>query len=294
MIPKIGSYNLSPYGFSQWTKVPAKRKPKPIDFDLEPQDRFAEIKRIGRTIHSWFIPSEQKAPLPQVVYLDHSNPRNHLIHLSQMTPDSAVQSMVTQEIAHLLPKQNPIRLGYEDRIQYETALGDSAIVGIAALTSLGILGATFAKTFSCMVHEEDAIEYIYAICKRQTASFWNGSSGKTILTASALFLAASSYVHKKGWLGAWIHDPFLNRRSSQITTLFQTSAKELIKIKTTDPKAAEKIAQKISTHLELIENTLATELQVSTQTAQKAANILRVACKAVLLKKPIPAQESPV
>ena len=300
MTPKIGSYHLSPYGFSQWTISPRKHQEKPMASDLEAVDRFAQVKSIGLAMQNWLLSFKQKdSQLPEmpktktITYLDNATPRKHLLNLSQIKPDSALQSIATEQIAKLLPRENAIRLGYDDRTQYESVLGDTAIAGIATLTALGILGTTFAKTFACMVHEEDKIEYVYAICKSKTATFWSGPSGKTTLVASALFLGAMSYLHKKGWLGAWIRDPFVNRRSRQITALFQTSAQELAKIKTTHPKAAEKLAEQILINLGLIENTLFTELQLPAHTVQETVKTLRVACKAALLKKPVLAKKEP-
>jgi hypothetical protein len=229
-------------------------------------------------------------------FLNGKDPAYNVQRLSELKTANAVQSVCTEEIFKSIPKTNPIRLGYADPVHYQTHLGDRAIALQAALTALGIFGMTRTAFFLCMADQTGSVAAAYKTCKNYEASLWHSTSGKTLLAASALLLGASLYAHRKGWLGAMLHDRSLGWRQRQIEALLRNAGKELQKQAIEKPEETAKTAARILRNAELIEITLHVELQLPLDKAKSIGNILKQACEQVVDPAPpptLPAQPKP-
>jgi|GEM_PF-6085484 len=219
---------------------------------------------------------------PGCSFLNGKDPAYNVLRLSGLKTSNAVQSVCTEEIFKSIPKTNPIRLGYDHPAHYQTHLGDQAIAAQAALTAFGILGITRGAVLCCMADRTESVDLADYICKQETASLWHSTSGKTLLAASALLLGASLYAHRKGWLGAMLHDRSLGWRQRQIEALFRNAGQELQKQAIAKPEETAKAAAQILRNAELIETTLHVELQLPLDKAKSIGNILKHACEQVV------------
>jgi len=257
---------------------------------------WAKICKLLREFVAWlkkvFSSPETPASLPLVSlsppvvdpsFLKSKDPAYNLKRMSEISPENATPSLYTEAIYKSLPRKNPIRMGYTDPVQYQTALGDKAIALQTALTALGIIGLSRGMIASCMAGMDASnVGRAYHICRNGAASFWQDTSGKTVLTGCALLLAASLFAHRKGWLGPLFHDRSLQWRGRQIEALFKDAAEELGKKISTDPVAAEEIAKHLLEHLDLIEATLRVELQISQEKVTKIVELLRTSIERAL------------
>ncbi len=231
---------------------------------------------------------------PDCSFLNGKDPAYNVQRLAGLKTANAVQSVCTEEIFKSIPKTNPIRLGYDHPAHYQTHLGDQAIALQAGLTVLGILGMTRGAVLFCMADQTESVLLAYDTCKDYEASLWYSTSGKTLLAASALLLGASLYAHRKGWLGAMLHDRSLGWRQRQIEALFRNAGQELQKQAIAKPEETAKTAARILRNAELIETTLHVELQLPLDKAKSIGNILKHACEQVVDPDLKPAAPLPV
>ena len=203
----------------------------------------------------------------------------NLKRLSEMSVLNAPQSVCTLETFKSVPTVNAIRLGYEDPVEYQTALGDQVIAletGAIALTILGVSGWTMFASGAASSYSK------FQSCIESAADIWQNTKGKTFLATSALLLGASLYAHRKGWLGALIHDRSLGLRGQQTEVLFRNAAYELMNQALSKPDEAVKTASKILENIELIEATLHVDLQLPLRKAKAISENLKNACEEVL------------
>ncbi len=227
------------------------------------------------------------APL-DTAFLRPNDPSYNLRRLGEMASSNAIQSIATVEVFKRVPRQNAIRLGYDDPVHYQTALGDRAIAAQTGLTGLAIFVLARVLRIACLQGQNSSEKArAYALCSKEAADFWQNTPGKTVLAVAGLLLAASLYAHRKGWLGKFLHDPSLGWRQSRLETLYLTAAKELRERSKTAPSSAEDLALRIQKNSELIEATLHVELQIPKKEAQKLTNHLKAACQEVLDPNPI-------
>lgn len=232
----------------------------------------------------------KEPPIPltpiDISYLKLDNPSYNLERLSEIRVENSIQSVSTEAAFKSVPKKNPIHLGYSDPVDYQTVLGDRAIAVQLGLTALGILGISRGAVYRCMKEQinnpftQNAAPY--EICRRRAANIWQTATGHLFLASSALLLVASLYAHRKGWLGALLHDPYLGWRQGQIETVFRSAANELELQTKNDPAKAEKTAEKILHNAPIIETTLTIELGLPAEKAKTIVDILKNACKETL------------
>lgn len=241
------------------------------------------------------VSKEPPIPLPplDISYLKLDNPSYTLERLSEIRVENSIQSVSTEAAFKSVPKKNPIHLGYVDPVDYQTMLGDRAIAVQVGLTALGILGISRGAVYRCMKEQinnpftQNAAPY--EICRRRAANIWQTATGRLFLAGSALLLVTSLYAHRKGWLGALLHDPYLGWRQRQIETLFRSAANELEIQAKNDPAKAEKTAEKILHNVPLIETTLTIELGLPAEKAKVIVDILKKTCKETLDQEEIKA-----
>lgn len=233
------------------------------------------------------LPGTPPSPL-DTAFLRPNDPSYNLRRLSEMASSNAIQSIATVEVFKRVPRQNAIRLGYDDPVHYQTALGDRAIAAQTGLTGLAIFVLARVLRIACLQGQNLSEKArAYALCSKEAADFWQNTPGKTVLAGAGLLLAASLYAHRKGWLGKFLHDPSLGWRQSRLETLFLTAAKELRERSKTDSSSAEDLALRIQKNSELIEATLHVELQIPKKEAIKLTNHLKAACQEVLDPNPL-------
>lgn len=221
-------------------------------------------------------PVMEAEPLPLVdpAFLKPKDPSYNLKRFSEISVGNAVQSVCSEKIFQTIPRRNAIRLGYETHLQYQTQLGDRAIAAQAALTALGILGISLGNIFTCRAAN---LHPKFSSCVKSAAVTWQNPSGQGFLAVSALLFAASLYAHRKGWLGAALHDRSLGWRQRQIESLFRDAAKQLAEMKDAEP-----CASRILENGSLIEMTLHVDLHLSAEKAKMIVDILRNVARDIL------------
>jgi hypothetical protein len=224
---------------------------------------------------------EATVPLPSIdmAYLNPKDPAYNLKRLGEMTAQNATESICSEEIFKMVPASNAMSLGYNDPIEYQTILGDQAIVAQVALTALSILGITLGNIFACRASNQYP-KFIH--CVQSTAEIWQNSSGKTFLAASILLLGVSFYAHNKGWLGRQLYDRSLQIRERKLEALLRDASQELLILAKTNPKESKETATKILKNAELIEATLRVDLGISQTKAKNIVDNLKKACKDIL------------
>ncbi len=247
------------------------------------KDLFAPAKKpsaIDRPVETIKAPLPDMIP-PDLTFLRPKDPGYNLKRLSELSLANAVQSVSSEEAYKTVPRQNPIRLGYDDSVQYQTELGDRFVAMQAGAAALGILGISLGTMFR--LGASDSYDK-FPHCVESAARVWQNTPGKTALAAAALFLAAGFYANRKGWLGAYLHDHSMGWRSTQVKILFRDAAKELAQMAKTKPQDAEKLSVRILQNSELIESTLHVDLQLPDQKAKAIADVLKTACQEALHK----------
>lgn len=221
------------------------------------------------------VPSPTSPPS----FLRLNEPAYNLRRLSEMQVADAASSLSTEAVFKAAPRKNAYRLGYDNSSQYQTALGDNAIAMQAGATALGLLGLSLGTFF--VIRSGNEYPKLKS-CIEAAASIWPETSGKTLIAASGLTMAASLYAHHKGWLGALLHDTSSGWRGRQVEALFEGAANELASLNRTDALEAEKIARQILANSDLIEISLQTDLQLTAKKASMLTEILRTSCHACL------------
>jgi hypothetical protein len=212
-------------------------------------------------------------------FLKLENPTYNLYRLSTLDLGNAAFSTSTLKIFKALPRQNPIRLGYDDPIAYQTELGDRAIGTLMATSALAFLGICLAILFECGA----ANRYPqFSQCVGWTANILQNETAKTFFATLGLLLSASLFAHRKGWLGAFLHDPALKGRCTQTKGLFQSAAQTLFEMAKTKPEETAKLARHIFRNLPLIQHTLHVDIQIPEQIAKEISEMLKTACTQVL------------
>ncbi len=224
---------------------------------------------------------EPLTPLPVVdaAYLSLKDSAYNLKRLSEMSIENAIESVCSEEAFKMVPTNNAMNLGYDDATEYQTMLGNQAIVAQIGATALAILGISTGNIFTCLMSNKYSKTQH---CLGYTAQIWQETHGKVFLAVSAIFLAASIYAHNKGWLGALLHDRSLGSRQKHIETLFRDAAKELSIQGKTNPEEAKKTATKILRNAELIETTLHMDLALPSTKAKGIVEALRQECDNIL------------
>lgn len=257
-----------------WLKGVVERFSKPLENGGKKGETFPEIP----------------LPPPDFSFLHPKDPAYNVKRLSEMSIANASQSVSTEAVFKSLPKTNPIRLGFEDPVAYQTHLGDQAVALHGAITALGITGISLGNIFACRASNRYPK---FSDCVQSMATVWQEPAGQTGLMVSTLLFSASVYAHRKGWLGQILHDRSKALRERQIETLFRAAASELQNQAITNPKEALLRATKILQNLELIESSLHVDLQLSLEKAKAIRSILEQACERASDPDPAPVEPPP-
>jgi len=229
-------------------------------------------------------PVDNEDPADQ--FLQEKQHALNLIKISDIDLKNIIHHISTKEIYQSIPKVNPIELGYNDAVEYQTKLGDDVIAAGIGITSFSILTSSLMGIISCIADSTEEVEVATDMCY-SSAGEWFSTPAAQLLSYSLIgALLTGLYVHRQGWLGKCLHDPFKQSRSEKILKVYAGIANELYmqtaeaRIKNDSAKIAElkALANNIRENMPLIKNELINVVQIESSEATRAMEVLEWAC----------------
>lgn len=215
-------------------------------------------------------------------YLKPNDSAYNLKKISRLDLNHLLPSICTAEIHKMVPKQNPMELGYASAVDLQTKLGDDFIASSVGLAALATLMLSMVKLVGCIKESPHAEDVATGVCFKEIGE---AMVFPTVLAGGVLL--AEAYFHSQGFLGQLLHDRHHGSRVKMTLALYHAMANELDgQIRQAQAsnneqslKDLEILTIQIRKNLPLILDQIALHLQVDKSEIKEAIDHLDWACQ---------------